>query len=95
MGDANANSFIGYNGADVIDAGAGNDYVRGGKGADILSGGAGIDWLEYKGSEGGVTVNLGLITAQPTQVMRSRVGWFELVPGCWYTFSMSRGNVDI
>ncbi len=64
MGDANANSFIGYNGADVIDAGAGNDYVRGGKGADILSGGDGIDWLEYKGSEGGVTINLGLITAQ-------------------------------
>ena len=46
-------------GDDELRGGAGNDELRGGAGADKLRGGAGIDWVSYKGSDRGVTVDLG------------------------------------
>ena len=51
-------------GDDELRGGAGNDELRGGAGADQLRGGAGIDWVSYKGSDRGVTVDLGDGTAE-------------------------------
>ena len=49
--------LTGSTGTNVIDGGAGND---------TLNGGAGTDTLSYQSAAGGVTVNLGLTTAQAT-----------------------------
>jgi len=58
---------------DIIDGGSGNDTLLGGNGDDLLTpgagndsvnGGAGIDTILYGVTAGGVTVNLGLATAQ-------------------------------
>ena len=50
--------------ANVLDGDGGNDSLDGGGGADELIGGAGDDWVRYDGSFAGVTVQLGLATAQ-------------------------------
>ena len=42
------------------------NVIEGGAGNDTLNGGAGIDTASYAGAAGGVTVNLGLATAQNT-----------------------------
>ncbi len=57
-GDDALNLLFGFDGADSIDGGAGNDRIRGGGGADSLDGGAGNDWLQYSDSSEGVTVDL-------------------------------------
>jgi len=58
---------------DIVDGGSGNDILLGGNGDDLLTpgagndsvnGGAGIDTILYGVTAGGVTVNLGLATAQ-------------------------------
>jgi Ca2+-binding RTX toxin-like protein len=43
LGTASAESFFGYAGDDIIDAGAGDDLLDGGAGYDVLIGGAGND----------------------------------------------------
>ncbi len=58
-GDAGNDELWGGAGADELRGGAGNDELWGGAGADKLRGGAGIDWVSYKGSDRGVTVDLG------------------------------------
>jgi len=56
-GSAFADTLTGDGNANVIEGGAGND---------TLSGGAGIDTLTYAGAASGITINLGLATAQNT-----------------------------
>jgi hypothetical protein len=63
-GDANANTLDGGAGADTLNGGAGDDILIGGAGADTLVGGTGIDTASYVTSAAGVTVNLGIKTAQ-------------------------------
>ena len=58
-GNGRNNRFDGGRGDDSLTGGAGNDWLTGGAGMDTLNGGAGIDWAVYKGSNEGVTVNLG------------------------------------
>ena len=43
---------------------AGDDVLQGGLGDDVLDGGAGFDTADYTTSSAGVTIDLGLITAQ-------------------------------
>ena len=50
--------------ADVLTGDEGPNRLEGGAGADRLDGGAGEDWVSYRGSDAGVTVNLGDATAQ-------------------------------
>ncbi|GAA4018580.1 beta strand repeat-containing protein [Actimicrobium antarcticum] len=63
-GSAFDDTLTGDAAANVLDGGAGNDVLIGGAGADTLIGGAGIDTASYATSAAGVTVNLGLLTAQ-------------------------------
>ncbi|WP_316975794.1 right-handed parallel beta-helix repeat-containing protein [Shumkonia mesophila] len=57
-------TFSGSEGVDELWGGAGDDTLIGGAGADILDGGDGNDTASYAGSAEGVTVDLGLSTAQ-------------------------------
>jgi Ca2+-binding RTX toxin-like protein len=64
-GDGNANVLSGGTGADTMVGGAGNDTLIGGGGADSMNGGGGTgDAASYAAASVGVTVNLGLLTAQ-------------------------------
>jgi len=65
-GDNNDDTLFGEEGADKLYGGTGNDTLVGGAGNDILDGGTGIDWVSYLDAAAGVTVNLGLTTAQST-----------------------------
>ena len=63
-GDSKDNTLKGGAGNDIINGGGGNDTLHGGAGADTLRGQAGSDTADYDGSDAGVTVNLGIATAQ-------------------------------
>ena len=52
-------------GNDTLSGGEGNDVLTGGAGNDLIDGGDGIDRANFTGTVG-VTVNLGLMTAQAT-----------------------------
>jgi len=62
-GGAGRDALLGGEGDDLLHGGDGNDFLEGGAGADVLDGGAGIDSVNYHGSDAGVTVDLGLRTA--------------------------------
>ncbi|MEZ5728394.1 MAG: calcium-binding protein [Burkholderiaceae bacterium] len=63
-GDAGDDWLFGRDGADTLKGEIGDDYLEGGDGADTLDGGAGSDWASYANSAAGVTVDVGLATAQ-------------------------------
>jgi Ca2+-binding RTX toxin-like protein len=63
IGSASADTLTGNASSNTINGGLGNDTFVGGLGADTLIGGGGSDTASYSGSVG-VTVNLGLTTAQ-------------------------------
>lgn len=74
VGTVAANQFYGLGGNDNLKGGAGNDTLFGGEGNDMihgglgddsLNGGAGVDTVYYRDSAG-ITLNLGLTTAQAT-----------------------------
>jgi len=58
--------FTGDAANNVLTGNGGNDMLLGGLGNDTLSGGQGTDTISYVGATLGVTVNLGLATAQNT-----------------------------
>jgi Ca2+-binding RTX toxin-like protein len=72
LGSAFGDVFVGNDGHNRIDGGAGDDVIRGGLGNDTLIGGANTpgtvvgDTLDYLGAAGGVTVSLAITTAQNT-----------------------------
>jgi serralysin len=66
IGNVVANKLTGGAGNDWLNGGAGNDILNGGVGNDWLGGGTGIDWAYYTTATSGVTVKLGLTTAQNT-----------------------------
>ena len=53
-------------GNNELHGGAGNDLLYSGPGNDLLDGGTGIDTASYAHATAGVTVNLGLLSAQNT-----------------------------
>ena len=55
----NVENLVGSAYADSLTGDAGANRLEGGAGADSLDGGAGADWASYRGSNAGVTVNLG------------------------------------
>jgi Ca2+-binding RTX toxin-like protein len=57
-------TLSGGGGADSLYGGADSDVLQGGAGADTLDGGVGADWASYAASTAGVTVDLGVTTAQ-------------------------------
>src|SRR5205085_4126577 len=59
-------NLTGSNFNDTLIGNAGNNILVGGAGNDILNGAAGIDAASYVTATSGVTVNLGLTTAQNT-----------------------------
>ncbi|WP_172901118.1 M10 family metallopeptidase C-terminal domain-containing protein [Sinorhizobium sojae] len=63
-GNGAANRIEGRNGSDTLAGGSGNDTLLGGAGNDRLDGGTGVDTAGYWDAASGVTVNLGLTTAQ-------------------------------
>lgn len=75
-GTTSADTLIGQAGNDTLNGSGGNDRLNGGVGTDILNGGTGIDTADYSnlvingttytGATAGVTVNLGLTSAQNT-----------------------------
>ncbi|NMY27102.1 retention module-containing protein [Pseudomonas sp. WS 5021] len=75
LAGAGNNILNGGDGNDVLSAGNGNNEMHGGNGNDLLfsgigndllDGGAGIDTVSYAHATAGVTVNLGLASAQIT-----------------------------
>jgi hypothetical protein len=63
-GGLGADAIIGADGAETLAGGDGNDRVEGGGRGDSLSSGSGIaDMLSYVGSQGAVSIDLGLGTA--------------------------------
>jgi Ca2+-binding RTX toxin-like protein len=72
LGSALGDVFVGNDGHNRIDGGAGDDVIRGGLGNDTLIGGLNSpgtgsgDLLDYIGSAGGVVVSLAITTAQNT-----------------------------
>jgi len=74
-GSSGNNTISGGSGNDVIRGGGGNDTLAGdsgndtiysGSGNDVINGGGDTDTLSYEDASSGVTVNLGLTTAQNT-----------------------------
>ena len=65
-GLAGGDQLNGNDGNDMLIGGEGNDTLDGGAGTDILDGGTGTDTVSYASATAGVTVNLGLTTAQNT-----------------------------
>ncbi len=63
-GNGAANRLEGRNGNDTLTGGVGSDALLGGVGNDRLDGGTGADTAGYWDAASGVTVNLGLTTAQ-------------------------------
>ena len=63
--DAN-NTLSGGPGDDALHGGGGSDTLDGGPGNDLLDGGAGQDWASYASAAAGVSVALGVTTAQNT-----------------------------
>jgi Ca2+-binding RTX toxin-like protein len=59
-------NLVGSNLNDTLLGNGGNNILSGGGGTDSLNGGAGIDTASYSSATAGVTVNLGLTTAQNT-----------------------------
>ncbi len=58
IGSGSADYIYGNDGDDTISGGAGNDLLVGGAGADALDGGDGTDYVDYWGTDSGVTVDL-------------------------------------
>ncbi|MFM1990693.1 MAG: hypothetical protein RJA99_3650, partial [Pseudomonadota bacterium] len=63
-GSDHADRLRGNVAANLLRGGAGDDVLEGRAGADTLDGGAGSDTVSYSGAGAGVTVDLGLSTAQ-------------------------------
>jgi Ca2+-binding RTX toxin-like protein len=89
-GNSAANVITGGGGFDVLSGGAGNDHLNGGDGNDILDGGAGddvlagnagLDTASYASATTGVTVNLGLTTAQVTAAGKDTLSGIENLTG--------------
>jgi len=59
-GGAGADSLSGGDGQDTITGGAGEDTIAGGAGADNITGGSGGDFLDYSGSDAGVSIDFGI-----------------------------------
>ena len=83
-GGAGNDELWGGAGADELRGGAGNDELWGGAGADKLRGGAGIDWVSYKGSDRGVTVDLGEGTGEGGHAAGDVITDIENVVGSEY-----------
>jgi Ca2+-binding RTX toxin-like protein len=66
FGGMDDDELLGEEGNDTLKGGAGNDTLSGGAGNDTLKGGVGTDTASYADAVSGVTVNLGLTTAQVT-----------------------------
>jgi len=64
VGSADNDILSGLGGADVLYGYGGNDMLDGGTGNDTLNGGSGSDTASYAHATSGVTVNLGITTAQ-------------------------------
>jgi Ca2+-binding RTX toxin-like protein len=65
-GDIFNNVLRGGAGRDRLDGDDNNDTLDGGSGKDTIDGGQGDDWASYASATSGVTVNLGIATAQNT-----------------------------
>ncbi len=79
-GGAN-DKLTGGKGNDVLTGGAGKDTLAGGRGDDTLQGGDGRDVASYAKAAASVTVNLALVTAQPTGEGADTITGVESVTG--------------
>lgn len=81
IGDHASNWLNGGQGNDHLIGNGGNDWISGGRGADVLEGGAGVDWLRYMRSDTGITIDLGMNTAQGGHAEGDVISGFENVEG--------------
>ena len=65
-GTAAGDVIYGFGGNDTLNGLGGDDLFNGGLGNDVLNGDAGFDTATYLDASSGITVNLGLSTAQNT-----------------------------
>ena len=81
IGAAGNDNLRGDDGADMLFGDAGRDWLWGGAGADSLDGGAGEDWLNYWGSDAGVSVNLATEVVSGGHAEGDTINGFENVWG--------------
>ncbi|MEY2883824.1 MAG: hypothetical protein RL490_1548, partial [Pseudomonadota bacterium] len=67
-GGADGERWFGRGGNDMINGNGGDDIIDGGAGNDVINGGEGRDTASFASAGIGVSVNLGLATAQDTGV---------------------------
>ena len=65
-GGAGDDTLFGNNSNNTLRGNAGADLIQGFGGNDVMGGGDGIDTLTYGNATAGITINLGLTTAQNT-----------------------------
>jgi serralysin len=94
-GTSGNDTLIGGAGNDTINGLAGNDIIIGGDGNDTMDGGTGTDTLSYASATAGVTVNLGLTTAQNTiGAGTDTISNFEYLVGSSYNDVLTGNSVD-
>lgn len=59
-GGTGSDTLVGGDGQDTITGGAGEDTIAGGAGADTITGGTGGDFIDYSGSDAGVSIDFGI-----------------------------------
>ncbi len=93
-GAAGADYLTGGDGDDIVMGGDDNDTVRGDLGNDTLDGGAGTDRVDYFSAANGVTVNLGITTAQNTGEGMDTITNVEQITGSQFADTLTGDNAS-
>ncbi len=87
--------LLGGDGNDQLFGNGGDDVLDGGAGDDFMDGGTGIDTLNYFSATSGITINLGVTTAQNTGGAGiDTVANFEVVQGSQFN-DVITGNASV
>ncbi|WP_029935125.1 calcium-binding protein [Sphingomonas sp. UNC305MFCol5.2] len=81
IGSSHQDELTGDAGVNRIEGRDGIDTIEGGGGADVLIGGTGGDWLSYRGSSGGIWIDLSTGIGQWSDAAGDTVSEFENVYG--------------
>lgn len=91
---SNFEAVIGSAFNDILNGGAGNQTIEGGLGNDQMNGGAAFDTLSYRHATTGVSVNLGITTAQATGMGNDTVLGFEAIIGSAFDDTLTGDALD-
>lgn len=99
-GDADGDTFSAFEGVlgsaynDILNGGNGDQTIEGGLGNDQMNGGNGYDTLSYQRATTGVTVNLGVTTAQATGMGNDTILNFERLIGSGFGDTLTGNGLD-